>query len=172
MLWEEHDPDHQVTWLFKGKPTRESITAVLELLNPAHAHVHSLINFPETLIELIVARGVFYDWTLHDYYPICPRVHLNRGDAGTAANRHRPLAIPALHSTATSMGRNHENRSLPGASAIPLTCNEPGVFLSPAKVLGTGWNAISPVLQSWCGPISNQGHIQDGLRPSTSLARR
>jgi hypothetical protein len=80
LLWEERGPDGRASWTFQSARTRESITGVLDEIKPAHAHFHSIMKLPETLIELLMARGVSYDWTLHDYYPICPRAHLDRGD--------------------------------------------------------------------------------------------
>ena len=50
--------------------------AHLILLRPAHAHVHHLMGLPEVLMDLLVEHGVPYDWTVHDYYTICPRVNL------------------------------------------------------------------------------------------------
>ena len=49
---------------------------LLEMLRPVHAHVHHMIGVPSTLIDLLVEYGIKYDWTIHDYYTICPRVNL------------------------------------------------------------------------------------------------
>ena len=80
LTWEEPGTAGQRSWTFQGASTRESMTALLEALMPVHAHIHNMMKLPEMLLELLVLRGVTYDWTLHDYYPICPRAHLDRGD--------------------------------------------------------------------------------------------
>ena len=80
LTWEEPGTAGQRSWTFQGASTRESMTALLEALMPVHAHIHSMMKLPEMLLELLVLRGVTYDWTLHDYYPICPRAHLDRSN--------------------------------------------------------------------------------------------
>ncbi len=80
LTWEEPGTTRQPLWTFQGNSTRESISTLLETLKPVHAHIHSMMKLPEILLELLVLRSVTYDWTLHDYYPICPHAHLDRGD--------------------------------------------------------------------------------------------
>ena len=41
-----------------------------------HAHVHHSIGLPECLFELFEERGVTYDWSIHDFYTVCPRINL------------------------------------------------------------------------------------------------
>jgi glycosyltransferase involved in cell wall biosynthesis len=35
-----------------------------------------VLGLPDVLLELLAERGIPYDWTIHDYYTICPRVNL------------------------------------------------------------------------------------------------
>jgi glycosyltransferase involved in cell wall biosynthesis len=52
----------------------------LRALNIKHLHVHHWLDFgegaPQWLQKLAAALGVSYDFTLHDYYAICPRYTL------------------------------------------------------------------------------------------------
>ena len=45
-------------------------------LGPSHAHVHHSLGLPEALFDALAERGVTYDWTIHDYHSICPRINL------------------------------------------------------------------------------------------------
>ena len=49
---------------------------MLDVITPVHVHVHHSIGLPEVLFDLLAARNVPYDWTIHDYYSICPRINL------------------------------------------------------------------------------------------------
>ena len=80
VLWEERDDDWRVTWCRASAPEREPMKELLNLVAPAHAHIHHMMGIPVGLIDLLADRGVSYDWTVHDYYAICPRGHLNRAD--------------------------------------------------------------------------------------------
>jgi GT2 family glycosyltransferase/glycosyltransferase involved in cell wall biosynthesis len=57
--------------------------AMLEM-GISHIHIHHLIGFPlriiDFLTELSSALDIRYDVTLHDYFSICPRVHLTGAD--------------------------------------------------------------------------------------------
>jgi glycosyltransferase involved in cell wall biosynthesis len=76
ILWEEHDDSGRSIWCRESTDERDSIARHLILLRPAHAHVHHLMGLPEVLMDLLVEHGVPYDWTVHDYHTICPRVNL------------------------------------------------------------------------------------------------
>jgi GT2 family glycosyltransferase len=41
-----------------------------------HAHVHHTLGLPRLVLEMIRDLGLPYDWTIHDYFAICPRVAL------------------------------------------------------------------------------------------------
>jgi glycosyltransferase involved in cell wall biosynthesis len=76
LVWEERTGSGEIQWCRQSTPDRESLQHLLDLVNPAHAHVHHLAGLPEALIELFQTRGIPYDWTIHDYHTICPRIHL------------------------------------------------------------------------------------------------
>jgi GT2 family glycosyltransferase/glycosyltransferase involved in cell wall biosynthesis len=48
-------------------------------LGVQHVHFHHLINVPMQVLSLIADLKLSYDCTVHDYYPICPRINLING---------------------------------------------------------------------------------------------
>ncbi len=57
---------------------------LLKAIKITHVHIHALVKFrndtSDFLIEALGAAGLAYDVTLHDYIPVCPRIHLINGD--------------------------------------------------------------------------------------------
>jgi glycosyltransferase involved in cell wall biosynthesis len=76
LLWEERGDRPGMLWCRESNAERESIVKLLGELSPVHAHVQHLLGLPEVLFDLLVERGISYDWTIHDYHLICPRVNL------------------------------------------------------------------------------------------------
>jgi glycosyltransferase involved in cell wall biosynthesis len=76
LVWEERVSRGEIAWCRRSGPDRESLERFLDLLDPVHAHVHHLAGLPDALIDLLAQRGVRYDWTIHDYQAICPRIQL------------------------------------------------------------------------------------------------
>ena len=54
----------------------ESLVEDLRTLGVFHIHYHQTMHFPRQIWELPEKLGVRYDFTLHDYLPICPRINL------------------------------------------------------------------------------------------------
>jgi glycosyltransferase involved in cell wall biosynthesis len=52
----------------------------LRKLPIARVHIHHVLDLPQQLLRLPEDLGVPYDFTLHDYYPICPQYNLARAD--------------------------------------------------------------------------------------------
>jgi len=80
LLWEERNDHERAIWCRESTHEHASINSLLELIGPAHAHVHHVIGVPLALVDLLTENGVRYDWSLHDYYTICPRVKLINAD--------------------------------------------------------------------------------------------
>jgi glycosyltransferase involved in cell wall biosynthesis len=76
ILWLVTDDGERISWCRESNSEPAAIEDVLELLRPIHAHFHHLMDLPENLVNLLQKRGVPYDWTIHDYYTVCPRVNL------------------------------------------------------------------------------------------------
>jgi GT2 family glycosyltransferase/glycosyltransferase involved in cell wall biosynthesis len=55
---------------------RWTLSAALRQLGIGHVHYHHRIGVPAEVFTIIRELGIPYDWTLHDYYSICPRINL------------------------------------------------------------------------------------------------
>jgi glycosyltransferase involved in cell wall biosynthesis len=68
--------------VFDGRTEPLFFVEALRRLGVGHVHVHHLLEWPAALSPPALAEdlGVAYDCTIHDYYTICPRVHLAQPD--------------------------------------------------------------------------------------------
>jgi GT2 family glycosyltransferase len=57
-----------------GEPA--ALADAMRRLGIGHVHFHHTLGLPECVLGLPDELGVAYDFTLHDYFSICPRVHL------------------------------------------------------------------------------------------------
>ena len=80
LVWEERDECNRTAWCSGSTVEPGSMKRLLEWLDPVHAHVHHVMGVPIELIDLLTIQGVPFDWTIHDYYTICPRVNLINGE--------------------------------------------------------------------------------------------
>ncbi len=53
-----------------------TLLEALRELGVRHIHVHHTIDVPKDVFRLIGDLDVPYDWTIHDYYSVCPRINL------------------------------------------------------------------------------------------------
>jgi GT2 family glycosyltransferase/glycosyltransferase involved in cell wall biosynthesis len=65
--------------IFAVPQERWTLLATLQELGVDHLHIHHTIDVPREVLRLIRDLGVPYDWTIHDYYTICPRINLIDG---------------------------------------------------------------------------------------------
>jgi glycosyltransferase involved in cell wall biosynthesis len=56
------------------------LLAFLQKLLVTRIHIHHVLDLQQQLLRLPEDLGVPYDFTLHDYYPICPQYNLARAD--------------------------------------------------------------------------------------------
>ena len=110
LLWEERDDRERVIWCHESSDQRASLERLLEAVKPAHAHIHHTLGISWALVDLLADQGITHDWTLHDYYAICPRINLVNGEnsycgepddlgcnqclARNGDDRGRPVTIP------------------------------------------------------------------------------
>jgi glycosyltransferase involved in cell wall biosynthesis len=80
LLWEDRDGCNRTAWCRESTIDSGSMKRLLECLDPVFAHVHHIMGVPIELIDLLTLQGVTFDWTIHDYYTICPRVNLINGE--------------------------------------------------------------------------------------------
>ncbi|MEO8506291.1 MAG: glycosyltransferase [Betaproteobacteria bacterium] len=63
--------------LYFSLPTELSVLAeTLRTIGVARLHFHHVHLQPRAILELPALVGAPYDYTLHDYHPICPQYHL------------------------------------------------------------------------------------------------
>jgi len=128
VFWEERAEDGGVTWCRRSTGDLESVGGVLRAVRPMHAHVHHVMGLPDDFIESLRAYKITYDFTVHDYYSICPRVNLI-GAGGTycrepdAASCDRCLALLGDDQGRRVAGsiaswRERHGRSLAGARRV------------------------------------------------------
>jgi glycosyltransferase involved in cell wall biosynthesis len=64
---------------------REELAMALRALRVGHVHLHHIVGSPDGLLEWLACIrsdiGCTLDITLHDYTPVCPRIHL-QDDSG------------------------------------------------------------------------------------------
>ncbi len=65
--------------IFAIPQERWTLLATLRELGVDHLHFHHTIDVPRDVLSLLRELGVPYDWTIHDYYTICPRINLIDG---------------------------------------------------------------------------------------------
>lgn len=54
----------------------DSLVATLQAIGVERMHFHHVHLWPQAILDLPGKLGVPYDYTLHDYHPICPQYHL------------------------------------------------------------------------------------------------
>jgi glycosyltransferase involved in cell wall biosynthesis len=75
-LYDTLHPDREV-----DDPTiTEAFAAVMDRVRPDVVHFHNLHNLGAALIDVAAARGVPSYFTTHNYWLVCPRAYLLRGD--------------------------------------------------------------------------------------------
>ena len=130
LLWEERGDRARTLWCRESSTERESIAKLLGELSPVHAHVHHTLGLPDVLFDLLVERGISYDWTIHDYHSICPRINLIGSDGRYCGEPDAAGCDRCLARLGDDQGRaGHRNRSQPGAREAQTGWREPGESL-------------------------------------------
>ncbi len=79
------DHIHLLSWLRDGESLELRFALpddygllcdVLRALNVGRIHFHHLLGVDASIWRLPQDLGIPYDYTLHDYYPVCPRINL------------------------------------------------------------------------------------------------
>lgn len=60
----------------EGEGWYDKILTILKVLNINHVHIHHFIGLPREVLDLNKDLKVNRDFTLHDFYSFCPRIHL------------------------------------------------------------------------------------------------
>ncbi len=72
-------PGARLSRTLTNRPALEAFTTTLRATKPDVVHVHSLQGAPLRIPEVARSHGARVIWTHHDFYAICPRVHLHTG---------------------------------------------------------------------------------------------
>jgi glycosyltransferase involved in cell wall biosynthesis len=111
LLWTDSDDLGRLRWCRYSTHEPHSIERQLKLLRPQHAHVHHNLGVPDVLLDRIAEHAIPYDWTIHDYYAICPRVNLVGGE-------HVYCQEPDADSCNACLARNGDDQGRPVAESI------------------------------------------------------
>lgn len=60
-------------------PLRDHVQFLVDLLKSfavSRVHVHHLVGMPDSIHDVVAGLGVPFDFTVHDYYAICPQINL------------------------------------------------------------------------------------------------
>jgi GT2 family glycosyltransferase/glycosyltransferase involved in cell wall biosynthesis len=115
-----------------------TLLAALHQLGIDHVHFHHRINLPAEVFAIIDDLGVPYDWTLHDYYEICPRINLIDGSGmycgepevarcQACLDQNRPDGVPKLDIV---RWREEHGASLAGARKVFVPHNDAAIRMS------------------------------------------
>lgn len=74
------DPKESFELIFDGINWYQDLLKILKTLNIKLVHFHHLINVPGEMLGVSDDLGVKKDFTFHDFYTFCPRVHLVKTD--------------------------------------------------------------------------------------------
>ena len=77
----------------------EDFTFLIDLLRAfpvARVHIHQLFSLPPATKRLIETLQVPFDFTVHDYHTLCPRVHLKTGRHVYCGEEGREACTPCL----------------------------------------------------------------------------
>jgi glycosyltransferase involved in cell wall biosynthesis len=174
LLWEERDDRAVTTWCRESDGGREAIAKMLMTIGPVHAHVHHAIGLPEALFDLLEAQGLTYDWTIHDYYTICPRINLIGADGRYCGEPDQAGCQACLASLGDASGRavtesivawrQRSERRLAGARRIfaPSTdvCRRIERYFPGLSVLLRPHAEVLPSLESLAAPLRHGENVR------------
>ena len=95
---------------------------VLQSIGVARLHFHHVHRLPRSILELPAAVGVPYDYTLHDYFSICPQYHLVTEDGRYCGEPDARGCAACLARRPGAMGPRHHVR---GAARSARSCAAP-----------------------------------------------
>lgn len=76
------DGENGLIGSISNRPLLAAFEEALERLQPDVVHVHSLQHLSHRIPEKARTFGARVVWTMHDFFAICPRTHLHKGDLG------------------------------------------------------------------------------------------
>jgi glycosyltransferase involved in cell wall biosynthesis len=112
--------------LFETETEYYYLLQVLRGLGIVHVHVHHALGHLTTLARLLADLDVPYDWTIHDYHLICPRIQLYDQDG-------RYCGEPAPAGCNDCLARNGDYHGVRNGTEIGLWRARSAHWLSRAR---------------------------------------
>mgnify|MGYP003883216153 FL=1 len=78
-------------------PVIEAFEEALDRLAPDAVHIHSLQHLSHRLVDVARRRGIQVVWTMHDFFALCQRTHLRRGDGSSCDGPQGGIACGPCH---------------------------------------------------------------------------
>ncbi len=63
--------------VFDAQTEYYTLLTAIHRIGCVHVHVHHLLGHPPQTMQLPADLGLPYDFTIHDYHTVCPRIHLH-----------------------------------------------------------------------------------------------
>ncbi|MBI3423623.1 MAG: glycosyltransferase [Acidobacteria bacterium] len=80
------------------------LLGALRALNISHAHIHHTVGLPKEALLAVRTLRVPYDWTIHDYYSICPRLNLLDGAGRYCGEPDAPVCDQCIRKNGAFVG--------------------------------------------------------------------
>jgi GT2 family glycosyltransferase/glycosyltransferase involved in cell wall biosynthesis len=131
LTWLNPGEEHFKLW-FRIPNELEQLTAALQTALVSHIHIHHLLGVATEVLSLPMRLNVSYDFTIHDYYSICPQITLTTNSNKYCGERgvdqcHKCLSIsPAPEGRSITQWRNGFNQLLIGARYVFAPSNDCG----------------------------------------------
>lgn len=74
------DPGEGLQLWFALPGDYDAFRAILENLGVSRVHIHHTLGVPHQVFDILADMDLPYDFTAHDYYPLCPQITLTRRD--------------------------------------------------------------------------------------------
>jgi len=73
-------PGEGFVWGFREADAPGLLPWLLRACGVQRLHIHHLAGYGAAFVQTLLDLGLPYDMTLHDYFYLCPQIHLNRAD--------------------------------------------------------------------------------------------
>ncbi len=74
------DPGEGLQLWFALPGDYDALRAILSDLGVSRAHIHHILGVPHQVFDILADMDLPWDFTAHDYYPLCPQITLTRRD--------------------------------------------------------------------------------------------
>jgi glycosyltransferase involved in cell wall biosynthesis len=145
-----------------------TLLAVLANLDVRHVHIHHLLGHRPDLERLVKDLCVPYDWTIHDYHLICPRIQL-AGPSGRYCGE--PAQPSACNSCLIKNGNYYNERD---GTEIGSWRDKAGAWLGGARRVFVPHANVAERLSRYFPEVrfTERRHFENLIRPRRVVAGR